>query len=144
MAEEITPAGERFLPASLLRASAPCNPMTARRAGLLITCLSMLLLAVAALQSCERPSPVAQETKRTLTEDERYIVKLYMKITEIEENLQDNPESREKKWDEIGAEFDIDRVRRILTELEKDPKRWLAIYGRISELLKRREQEDAT
>jgi len=122
-----------------LRASLSIRPT-----GFLTICLYLLLLAIAVLQSCERPSPIEKEKKRTLTEDERYIVKLYMKITEIEENLQDNPELREKKWDELQREFDPDRVRRILLELEKDPDRWLAIYGRISELLERLEEPGST
>jgi hypothetical protein len=77
---------------------------------------------------------------RTLTPDERYIVNLYMKITETEEYLQDNPGEREKKWDELRAEIDSTRVTAILTELERDPERWLPIYNRINELLKRREK----
>ena len=107
-------------------------------------CLCLLLLAIAILQSCERPSPVDKVKKRTLTEDERYIVKLYMKITEIEENLQDNPELNEKKWDELRREFDPELIRRILRELEGEPERWLAVYGRISELLDRRKERGST
>jgi hypothetical protein len=117
-----------------------CTTLCVRPAGSLTICLCLLLLAIQMLQSCERPSPVDKAKKRTLTEDERYIVKLYMKITEIEENLQDNPELREKKWDELRREFDPERVRRILQELEREPERWLAVYGRIGELLDRREK----
>lgn len=122
----------------------PRASLSIRPAGPLIICLCLLLLAIAILQSCERPSPVEKEKKRTLTKDERYIVKLYMKITEIEENLQGNPELREKKWDELRQEFDPDRIRRILLELEKDPDRWLAVYGRISELLDRSDERSST
>ncbi len=107
------------------------------------TCLCLLMVAIA-LQSCERPSQIEQEKRRTLTEDERYIVKLYLKITEIEENLQDNPEARKKKWEELRKEFEPARIQRILRDLERDPKRWLAIYGRITEVLERRTQDGAT
>jgi hypothetical protein len=110
----------------------------------LTTCLCLLVISIAILQSCERPSHVEQEKKRTLTGDERYIVKLYLKITEIEENLQDNPEERRKKWEELRDEFEPARIQRILQDLEQDPKRWLAIYGRINEVLERREQDGST
>lgn len=75
---------------------------------------------------------------KTLTADERYIVELYMKITEVKENLQDNPEERDKKYEELRQEIDTERVRKILLELEKDPERWLTVYTRINELLMRR------
>lgn len=110
----------------------------------LTTCLCLILITIAILQSCERPSHVEQEKKRTLTEDERYIVKLYLKITEIEENLQDNPKERKKKWEELRDEFEPTRIQRILQDLEQNPKRWLAIYGRINEVLERRRQDDST
>lgn len=104
----------------------------------------ILFLLTALPTACERPGSVHEEKGRTLTADERYIVMLYMKITEIEENLQDNPEERDKKWNDIRREFDPERVQRILKELEKNPKRWLAIYGRINELSKRRNADRAT
>jgi hypothetical protein len=116
----------------------------ARPTGSLTICLLILLPVIAFLQSCERPSPVEKEKKRTLTEDERYIVQLYMKITEIEENLQDNPDARDEKYGELRREFDPARIRRILLELEQNPDRWLAIYGRINELLERRERTPST
>ncbi len=122
----------------------PRTPLFVRPAGFLAICLCLLLLATQILQSCERPNPVDNVKKRTLIEDERYIVKLYMKIIEIDENLQDNPELREKKWGELRREFDPERIRRILRELEKDPERWLAVYGRINELLDRRKDQGST
>jgi hypothetical protein len=121
-----------------------CAHPLVRPASSLAICLCLILPAALILHSCERPSPVDKLKRRTLTEDERYIVKLYMKITEIEENLQDNPELREKKWDELRREFDPERIRRILRELERDPERWLAVYGRISELLDRRGERGST
>jgi hypothetical protein len=99
----------------------------------------LLLWCMGILSSCEPPGQVESEKSRTLTPDERYIVELYVKINEIEENLQDNPEETEKKWAELRAEIDVERVERILTELEEDPQRWLAIYARINERIKRGE-----
>ena len=90
------------------------------------------------LTACQQRNPVEQEKSKTLTADERYLVDLYMKITEIEENLQDNPEAAAKKRDELKQEIDVERVRKILLELEKNPRRWLVVYNRINELLKRR------
>ena len=100
-------------------------------------CLPLLILAFAAVVvSCH--GPAEEDASPTLTEDERYIVLLYMKITEIEMNLQDNPEEQGKKWDELRTEFDPARIRAALDGLEKDPARWVAVYERISELTQRR------
>ena len=103
----------------------------------------MLLLAVmltlSFLPACQDRHPVEQQKNRPLSTDERYLVNLYMKITEIEENLQDNPEALEEKWAELREEIDLDRIRRGLLELEQDPERWLAVYNRIFELQQRNE-----
>ncbi|MBN1163336.1 MAG: hypothetical protein JXB45_02045 [Candidatus Krumholzibacteriota bacterium] len=71
---------------------------------------------------------------KTLTPDERYLVELYLKINELEKNLQDNPADSAKKWEELKQEIDRERVHRTLRELEKDPERWISVYGRINEL----------
>jgi len=98
----------------------------------------MSALCVLLLTGCQQRNPVEQEKSKTLTANERYLVELYMKITEIEENLQDNPESLAKKRDELKQEIDVERVRKVLLELERNPRRWLVVYNRINELLKRR------
>ena len=98
-----------------------------------------LLLSDVLFHSCQIQDPVGKEKGRTLSDDERYIVALFLKINEIEENLQDNPEDPEKKWDELQKEYDPERIRRIILELEKDPERWIAVHNRIDELLRRRE-----
>ncbi|GEM_PF-2838022 len=103
-----------------------------------------LMLVVALVLSCQSPSTLDRERTRTLTPDERYIIDLYLKITEIEENLQDNPEARDEKYRELSDEFDEDKVRRIILELENDPERWLAVYKRINDLLKRRTGSPST
>lgn len=113
--------------------SYPCTIINRVTPVLLIFLLSLLLL------NCQPPEQVQREKGRTLTPDERYIVELYMKINEIEKNLQDNPEETEKKWNEFKKEVDVERVRRILKDLENDPERWLAVYNRINELLERGE-----
>ena len=97
----------------------------------------VLLIVTVLLSACQYPDPVKEQKVRTLTADERYIVELYMKITEVEENLQDNPEERDKKYEELRQEIDPERVRRILLEMEKDPERWLTVYSRINKLLMR-------
>jgi hypothetical protein len=101
-------------------------------------------MAAALVASCQNLDPIKDKKGRTLTQDERYIVELYMKINEIEENLQDNPEEREKKLGELRAEFDTERVRSILLELRNDPERWITVYSRINELLKRRASTPST
>jgi hypothetical protein len=98
-------------------------------------------LAVVFLPACERQDPVEQEKNRILTPDERYLIELYMKITEIEDNLQDNPEALEEKREQLRKEIDLDRLRQVLLELERDPGRWLAVYNRIHELQNRRSAE---
>lgn len=111
--------------------------------ALLRTPAVMLLLAVmltlSFLPACEGRDPVERNKDRPLSPDERYLVELYMKITEIEENLQDNPDALEEKRAELREEIDLDRIRRILLELEQDPERWLAVYNRIFELQQRSE-----
>lgn len=135
---------EERLHGPLPHRGAPATRPRIRSNGPVIIVLCLLSLAAAVLQSCERPGPVKAIKKSTLTEDERYIVKLYMKIIEIEENLQDNPDMRERKWNEVRREFDAARIERIFHELEKKPERWLAVYGRIGELIERREERGAT
>lgn len=98
-----------------------------------------LLLSTVLFHSCQNQDPIRKEKDRTLSDDERYIVALFLKINEIEENLQDNPEDSEKKWDELREEYDPERIRRIILELEKDPERWIAVHNRIDELLRRQE-----
>jgi hypothetical protein len=101
----------------------------------------LLLSAAVLLPACQQQDPVEREKNRILTPDERYLIELYMKITEIEENLQDNPEALEEKREELRKEIDLDRLRLVLQELERDPDRWLAIYNRIHVLQSRRSAE---
>lgn len=77
------------------------------------------------------------EKNRTLTPDERYLVNTYVKIHKIEKNLQNNPEELEKKLLEIKNTTDSTVIRKALDNLEKEPGRWIAVYGRIIELLER-------
>lgn len=79
-----------------------------------------------------------EQKTRTLTPDERYLIEIYMKITEFEENLQDNPEGAEEKRKELLGGIDLERIERILDGLEQNPERWLAVYSRIHELENRR------
>jgi hypothetical protein len=101
--------------------------------------LLALMLALSFLSGCQGRDPIEQKKSRPLSPDERYLVELYMKITEIEEKLQDNPEALEEKRAELREELDLERIRRVLLELEKDPERWLAVYNRIFELQQRNE-----
>ncbi len=101
--------------------------------------LTFCAVLIATTIGCSKPQEIASEKNSTLTPDERYIVQLYMKINDLEKNLQENPSDSIKKWDELRGEVDEDRIRAILTDLEKDPERWLPVYGRITELLDRKE-----
>ncbi|MDD3643677.1 MAG: hypothetical protein PHQ19_09475 [Candidatus Krumholzibacteria bacterium] len=74
------------------------------------------------------------QKSRDLSADERYLVELYLKINDLEKNLQMNPGDSLKKWDELRASVDTTRVRRALRSLEGDPEGWVGIYGRINEL----------
>ena len=110
--------------------------------GLLRRCvphLITLMLSAGLLLGCQQHDRLEEQKTRTLTPDERYLVELYMKITEFEENLQDNPEMAEEKREELRGEIDLARVERVLGELEQNPDRWLAVYNRIHELKRRRE-----
>ena len=106
-----------------------------RHLMILTFCAALIATAI----GCSKPQETVSEKNSTLTPDERYIVQLYMKINDLEKNLQENPSDSTKKWDELRREVDEDRIRAILTDLEKDPERWLAVYGRITELLDRKE-----
>jgi len=94
----------------------------------------IILAACIAAAGCERPDSVDEEKSRELSADERYLVELYLKINDLEKNLQMNPEDSLKKWEEIRASVDTARVHRALLSLESDPERWVGIYGRINEL----------
>ncbi len=100
-------------------------------------CAAFLVILLLLLPACDRPEEPGSGKSSTLTPDERYIVSLYVKINELENNLQDNPSDSTKKWQELREEIDEERVRRIISDLEKDPERWLAVYGRINELMDR-------
>lgn len=113
-------------------------PSTARLA------LLVILAAAFLASSCQRSDTVQKERARTLSADERYIVELYIKITELEKNLQDNPDLVEEKKAELLRGTDLDRVRKTLELLEREPERWLGIYQRINELVKRSERKRAT
>jgi len=95
------------------------------------------ILAAAALiaAGCVQSDTISSEKARDLTPDERYLVQLYLKINDLEKNLQDNPADSAIKWNELKASVDTARVRRTLAELEKDPKRWLGVYTRINDLM---------
>ena len=133
------PAGNRF------KASRNRAPVPPARGGLPVLIL-MLAFAplLALLPSCQGTDRVEEQKSRPLTPDERYLVDLYTKITEIEENLQDNPDALEEKRRELREEIDLERIERVLIELEKDPERWLAIYNRILELRNRRRGEESS
>lgn len=94
----------------------------------------VFLAAVLAAAGCARPDSVEAEKTRNLSADERYLVELYLKINDLEKNLQMNPEDSLKKWESLRGSIDTARVNRALRALERDPERWVGIYGRINEL----------
>jgi hypothetical protein len=99
--------------------------------------LAAMILAAASILAagCEKPDTISSEKARDLSPDERYLVQLYLKINDLEKNLQDNPADSSRKWDELKAEVDTARVRRVMRELERDPERWLGVYTRINDLM---------
>ena len=100
-----------------------------------LTLAAALLLAAAFAAGCDKPDTISSEKARDLTPDERYLVQLYLKINDLEKNLQDNPADSARKWDELKASVDTARVNRAMAELEKDPERWLGVYTRINDLM---------
>ena len=127
-------AGSLFNVVDIARRSWLPSPFPRISAAMLILAL---MLALSSIPGCQGRDAVEQQKDRPLSPDERYLVELYMKITEIEENLQDNPEALEEKRAELREEIDLERIRRVLLELEQDPERWLAVYNRIFELQQR-------
>ena len=100
-----------------------------------LTLAAAVLLAAAFAAGCDKPDTISSEKARDLTPDERYLVQLYLKINDLEKNLQDNPADSARKWDELKASVDTARVNRTIAELEKDPERWLGVYTRINDLM---------
>ena len=96
---------------------------------------SMLAAAALLAAGCGKPGTVDTEKAKDLTPDEMYLVQLYLKINDLEINLQDNPADSARKWDELKASVDTARVRRTIAGLENDPKRWLGVYTRINDLM---------
>ena len=111
--------------------------ITTLRSKKLTLVLAASILASAALLAagCEKPDTVGTEKARDLTPDERYLIQLYLKINDLEKNLQENPTDSVRKWDELKASVDTARVRRTIAGLENDPKRWLGVYTRINDLM---------
>ncbi len=114
--------------------------MTSRKPGLYglaISVKGLILIAALAilLPCCGKTSRPVSESGGPLSPDERYIVQLYVKINDLEKNLQDNPSDSVKIRAEFRAGVDSARVVRILGELEKKPERWFPVYSRINELL---------
>ena len=102
-----------------------------------VLALAATVLAAATLlvAGCDDPGTVDSEKARNLTPDERYLIQLYLKINDLEKNLQDNPADSARKWDELKASVDTARVRSTIAELKNDPKRWLGVYKRINDLM---------
>jgi len=107
------------------------------RFPLALLAAAVLLLASISLNGCSDEKSGDIEKNRTLTSDERYLANTYVKIHKIEKNLQSNPGEIEKKLAGIREQTDSARIHKTVLELEKDPKRWIAVYGRINELLER-------
>lgn len=102
----------------------------------------IILVLLLFLSWCSSEDPISKKKTETLTSDERYLVTLYMKITKIEGNLQDNQEKVEKKLLELKSQTDSARVVKTLEKLERNPERWLAVYNRINALIRRRERRE--
>jgi hypothetical protein len=98
-----------------------------------IHALPIIILISTLAIGCDQPDSIDAEKGRVLDPDERYLVELYMKINELEQNLQNNPADSLEKWNELRATVDSSRVMRTLEKLEKEPERWLAIYNRIND-----------
>ncbi len=97
----------------------------------------ILLLAAISLCGCSSEKSNDMEDDQTLTSDERYLANTYVKIHKIEKNLQSNPEEIEKNLAQIREQTDSARIHKTVQGLQKNPKRWISVYGRINELLER-------
>jgi hypothetical protein len=107
--------------------------LCAKKRALALAASMLVAAALVASAGCEKPRSVSSEKARNLTPDERYLVQLYLKINDLEKNLQDNPADSARKWDDLKASVDTARVRAAIAELENDPKRWLGVYQRIND-----------
>ena len=111
-----------------------CFSQISRRLGISIL-IPVISATFALSQGCGNTSDSLPEKDATLTPDEEYIVQLYLKINELEKNLQDNPADSLKKWEALREEIDKERVLRTIEALKEDPERWYAVFGRIEMLL---------
>ncbi|MCK4549515.1 MAG: hypothetical protein KAU49_05080 [Candidatus Krumholzibacteria bacterium] len=110
------------------------SKLRAKKRGLALAA-SMLAAAALLAAGCDNPDTISSEKAKNLTPDERYLVQLYLKINDLERNLQENPVDSARKWDELKASVDTARVKQAIAVLEEDPKRWLGVYTRINDLM---------
>ena len=88
-------------------------------------------------QGCEHSGDFLPDKATALTPDEQYIVQLYVKINELEKNLQDNPSDSLKKWETLKEDIDRERILRTVEKLKENPERWYAVFSRIELLMER-------
>ncbi|MBN2185309.1 MAG: hypothetical protein JW746_08280 [Candidatus Krumholzibacteriota bacterium] len=105
-----------------------------RRLGIAVF-IPMIPVILFLSQGCGHSGDSLPEKGASLTPDEEYIVQLYMKINELEKNLQDNPSDSLKKWEAMKEEIDQKRVLRTIEALKEDPERWYAVFSRIELLM---------
>ncbi|MBD3178296.1 MAG: hypothetical protein GF417_01110 [Candidatus Latescibacteria bacterium] len=103
--------------------------------------LAVITISMILITGCSGDNPETARD-RTLTEDERYLVQLYVKIHKLETNLQNNPRELSKKLEELKSGADSVRIARTLDKLEEDPVKWIAVYNRINTLLERAADND--
>jgi hypothetical protein len=88
-----------------------------------------------ALAGCSR-SP----SQPDLTQDERRLVDLYVRLTVLESLRQDAPDSSEAGFRRLAQSYDSTAVRRRLDALSTDPRRWQVVYDAIARRLRELEE----
>ena len=110
------------------------------RKPIILTFIPMISAILIISQGCEHSGDSLPDKGTTLTPDEQYIVQLYMKINELEKNLQDNPSDSLKKWEELKEEIDKERILKTIEALKENPERWHAVFSRIELLMEPEKQ----
>lgn len=96
----------------------------------------MFAVAATAILACRGPGPSGP----ALRPDERALVEVYVRITQIEALRGDQPDSVGPALDRLAATYDSTAVQHALARLEDDPSRWQFVFDAIAQRLHQLEE----
>jgi hypothetical protein len=99
--------------------------------------LRLLAVAAGLALACRATGPSGP----ALRADERALVDVYVRITQIEALRGDQPDSVGPALDRLAASYDSTAVQRALALLETDPTRWQLVFDAIPTRLHELEED---